>query len=102
VVSICTTRATPSAFGLAQLAFAAVGAGAGAAAAGAGAGAGAAAGAGGGVVRCGIRACDQALVKAQTEMALAAKNVALIRIANTPERKISRVRSVGRQRSPQL
>jgi len=84
VVSICTTRPTPRAFGFAQLAFAAVGAGAGAAAAGAGAGvagAGAAAGAGGGVVRCGIRACDQTLVKAQTETALAAKSVALIRIA---------------------
>ena len=87
------------AFGLAQLAFAAVGAGAGAAVA-AGAGAGAAAGAGGGVVRCGIRACDQTLVKAQTEMALAAKKVALIRMEVTPERKILRVRSAGRRRSP--
>jgi hypothetical protein len=33
-------------------------------------------------------------------MALAAKTVALIRIANTPERKISRIRYVGRPRRP--
>jgi hypothetical protein len=40
------------------------------------------------VLRCGMSACDQTLVKAQTEMALAAKTVALMRMENTPERKI--------------
>ena len=94
MVSICTTRDTPMAFGFAQLALIAAGAGVGAGAvavvgAGAGAGVGAAALAGGGAaLRCGMSACDQTLVKAQTEMALAAKTVALMRMENTPERKI--------------
>ena len=76
VVSISTTRAIPSASGLAQAAFAGTGAAAGAGTAGAGA-AGAACGAAAPLVAA---ACDQAAPGAPSEIAPARINAAAMRI----------------------
>src|SRR5665213_1145872 len=79
VVSISTTRAMPSALGLAHVGLAAVGAGAGA---GAGAACGAAAWGAAALLVAGV--CDQAKPDAHSETAPAKINPAAIRIVSIP------------------